>query len=138
MKYLLMMLTVAVVCGSLTACDKLSDDDDTVAEILPGTWAFSYELQSEDDLGLRFSYDHVVFREDGTVSIIYPDGSIEGTYRAGNAVIRIEGQLADGEHQMLWRILTFSDRQITAAYDFELNGNSITARVILDRTDSLQ
>ena len=71
------MLLVALMCGCLTACDKLSDDDDMVVEILPGTWAFSYELQSEEDTGLSFNYDHVVFRQDGTVSIIYPDGSME-------------------------------------------------------------
>ena len=133
------MLLVALMCGCLTACDKLSDDDDMVVEILPGTWAFSYELQSEEDTGLSFNYDHVVFRQDGTVSIIYPDGSMEGTYQAGSAVIRIEGTLENGEtRQMLWRILAFSERQITAEYEFEFGEQNVIALVTLDRTDNLE
>ena len=133
------MLLVALMCGCLTACDKLSDDDDMVVEILPGTWAFSYELQSEEDTGLSFNYDHVVFRQDGTVSIIYPDGSMEGTYQAGSAVIRIEGTLENGEtRQMLWRILAFSERQITAEYEFEFGEQNVVALVTLDRTDNLE
>ena len=131
---------IAVLTGCcLTACDKLSDDDDMVVEILPGTWAFSYELQSKEDTGLSFNYDHIIFRKDGTVSIIYPDGSMEGTYQAGSAVIRIEGTLEDGQaHQMLWRILTFSERQITAEYEFEFGEQNVIAIVTLDRTDSLE
>ncbi len=137
--YIIWMLLAVLMCGSLTACDKLSDDDNMVVEILPGTWAFSYELQSEEDTGLSFDYDHVIFRQDGTVSIIYPDGSLEGTYLAGSAVIRIEGTLENGEtQQMMWRILTFSERQITAEYEFEFGEQSVTAFVTLDRTDSME
>lgn len=136
---IIMTLLAVVLCGGLTACDKLSDDDDMVTEVLPGTWAFSYELQSEEDTGLSFSYDHVIFRTDGTVSIVSPDGTMEGTYRAGSAVIRIEGKTDDGEdRQMLWRILTFSNQQITAEYEFEFGEQNVIAIVTLDRTDSLE
>ena len=136
---IIMTLLAVGLCGGLTACDKLSDDDDMVTEVLPGTWAFSYELQSEEDTGLSFSYDHVIFRTDGTVSIVSPDGTMEGTYRAGSAVIRIEGKTDDGEdRQMLWRILTFSNQQITAEYEFEFGEQNVIAIVTLDRTDSLE
>ena len=133
--YLLVMALCLLTFG---ACDRLSDDDDTLAQMLPGTWAFSYELQSEEETGLNFSYDHVIFRTDGTVSITYPEGSMEGTYRAGGDVIRIEGRLDNGEEQlMLWRIVAFSAQQLTAEYDFEFGGQRIKALVTLDRTDAL-
>ena len=104
----------------LTGCDKLSDDDDAVAELLPGTWTFSYELQSEEETGLSFNYDHVIFRTDSTVTITYPGGQLDGKYRAGSAEIRIEGKLADGQDRLMhWVIQTFSNKQIKAEYKFE-------------------
>lgn len=134
----LLLFCLLVSLPLVSSCDRLSDDDDMVAEVLPGTWAFSYELQSEEDPGLYFSYDHVIFRTDGTVSITYPDGSMEGTYRAGGDVIRIEGRLDNGDEQlMLWRIIAFSAQQLTAEYDFEFGGQRIKALVTLDRTDAL-
>ena len=130
----MMLISVA-----LSSCDKLSDDDDAVAELLPGTWAFSYELLSEEDTGLSFSYDHVIFRQDGTVSITYPGGQIDGTYRAGSAEIRIEGQLDDGQDRLMhWVILSFSNKQIKAEYKFEFGEQMVTALVTLDRTDDIE
>ena len=99
----------------LTGCDKLSDDDDAVAELLPGTWTFSYELQSEEETGLSFNYDHVIFRTDSTVTITYPGGQLDGKYRAGS-----------------------SNKQIKAEYKFEYNEQSVTALVTLDRTDDME
>ena len=130
----MMLMSVA-----LSSCDKLSDDDDAVADLLPGTWAFSYELQSEEETGLSFSYDHVIFRKDSTVTITYPDGQIDGTYRAGNAEIRIEGQLDDGQERLMhWVILSFSDKQVKAEYKFEFDEQTVTAIVTLDRTDDME
>ena len=63
-RYTFLLLSVVLMAGSLIGCDKLSDDDYAVAELLPGTWAFSYELQSEEETGLSFSYDHVIFRKE--------------------------------------------------------------------------
>ena len=129
---------MVLMAGMLTGCDKLSDDDDAIVELLPGTWAFSYELLSEEDTGLSFSYDHVIFREDNTVTITYPDGQIDGTYRAGSAEIRIEGDLGDDQERMMhWVILAFSDKQIKAEYKFEFGEQTVTAIVTLDRTDDI-
>ena len=128
-----------LMAGVLSGCDKLSDDDDAIAELLPGTWAFSYELQSEEDTGLSFSYDHVIFRKDNTVTITYPDGQMDGTYRAGSAEIRIEGELGDGQDRLMhWVILTFSNKQIKAEYKFEFGEQMVTDLVTLDRTDDLE
>ena len=131
-KILTLML---MVCSLLTGCDKLEDGDSgVVREVLPGTWTFSYELQSDEDTGLTFEYDHVIFREDGTVSITYPDGALEGTYEAGGSVISIEGSIDGGEvRQMLWRILTLSDKEINVEYKFDLSGQSVTALVRLEK-----
>ena len=130
---------MVLMAGMLTGCDKLSDDDDAIVELLPGTWAFSYELLSEEDTGLSFSYDHVIFRKDNTVTITYPDGQIDGTYRAGSAEIRIEGDLGDDlERMMHWVILAFSDKQIKAEYKFEFGEQTVTALVTLDRTDDIE
>lgn len=131
-----MILFATLLLGLLTGCDRLDDGDDSVVQtVLPGAWAFSYTLESEDDTGLAFEYDHVTFREDGTVSIYYPGGSLEGTYTAGSAAIKIEGSV-DGSSEirdMLWRILTFSNELITAEYKFTLDGSDITAVVTLER-----
>lgn len=134
-----LLVAMVLMAGMPAGCDKLSDDDDAVAELLPGTWAFSYELQSEEETGLSFTYDHVIFREDNTVTITYPDGQMDGRYRAGSAEIRIEGQLADGQERLMhWVILSFSSNRIKAEYKFELGGQSVTAFVTLDRTDDIE
>jgi hypothetical protein len=40
----------------------------------------------------------------------------------------------NGQEQiMLWRILSFSAKQITAEYEFELSGQKIIALVTLDK-----
>ena len=138
-KYILLVVSIALMANILTSCDKLSDDDDAVAELLPGTWGFSYELQSAEETGLSFSYDHVIFRKDNTVTITYPDGQMDGTYRAGSAEIRIEGKLADGQDRLMhWVIQSFSDKQIKAEYKFEFNEQTVTALVTLDRTDDIE
>ena len=139
LRYIFLLLPMMLIAGMLTGCDKLSDDDDAIAELLPGTWAFSYELQSEKDTGLSFSYDHVIFREDGTVSITYPGGQMDGTYRAGNVEIRIEGKLDDNEERLMhWVIQSFSNKQIKAEYKFEFGEQTVTAFVTLDRTDDME
>jgi len=130
-----MFFPILILCCLLWGCDKLEDGDaDVIRDILPGTWAFSYELQSEEETGLAFEYDHVIFRTDGTVSITYPGGSLEGTYQAGSAVIRIEGKTnGDETRQMLWRIISFSSQTLKADYSFDFNGQSITALVMLEK-----
>ena len=138
-RYTFLLLSVVLMAGSLIGCDKLSDDDYAVAELLPGTWAFSYELQSEEETGLSFSYDHVIFRKDSTVTITYPDGQMVGKYRAGSAEIRIEGKLADGQDRLMhWVIQSFSNKQIKAEYKFEFNEQTVIALVTLDRTDDME
>jgi hypothetical protein len=138
-KYNLFLIPLLLATVTLTGCDKLSDDDDAVVDLLPGTWAFSYELQSEEETGLSFNYDHVIFRRDSTVTITYPGGQMDGKYRAGSAEIRIEGQLADGQDRLMhWMILSFSNKQIKAEYKFEFNGQTVMALVTLDRTDDLE
>ena len=134
-----LLLSMLLMTGTLTGCDKLSDDDDAVAELLPGTWAFSYELLSAEETGLSFTYDHVIFRKDNTVTITYPGGQMDGTYRAGSAEIRIEGNLGDGQERLMhWVIQSFSDKRIKAEYKFEFNEQTVTALVTLDRTDDLE
>jgi hypothetical protein len=137
-KYIFLLLSMVLTAATLTCCDKLSDDDDAVADLLPGTWTFSYELQSEEETGLSFSYDHVIFRKDGTVSITYPDGQLDGKYLAGGTEIRIDGKLDDGKERIMhWIILSFSDKQVKIEYKFEFNNQTITALVTLDRTDDM-
>ncbi len=120
----------------LTGCDKLDDSDDgMVREVLPGKWAFSYVLKSEEDPGLEFDYKNVIFNEDGTCAITYTDGAINGTYVASSAMIRIVSYDFGSEEQVLiWRIVSLSEKQIVAEYDFSLeNTGNITAVVTLDK-----
>lgn len=136
----------------LTGCDKLDDSDDgMVAEILPGKWAFSYVIRSDEDPGLEFNYKQVIFKEDGTCAITYDEQvsykdeddnwhteivekAITGTYVANSSVIRIVSSDFDGEERvMLWRIMTLSAKQVVTEYDFSMGGSSMTAVVTLDK-----
>jgi len=117
----------------LSGCDKLDDSGDAISEILPGTWLFSYDLQSDEDPGLMFSYDQVIFTDDGNCVITYPGGQMDGTYRANGSVIRIDGIINGETHTMLWRVRSFARKKIVAEYDFELGRQHITAIVTLDR-----
>jgi hypothetical protein len=136
MKQFLCWLMLALIgSGVLSACDKLDDGDDGALQgVIVGDWDFSYELLGDEDTGLAFEFQQVIFRQDGTCSITYPEGSLEGTWRAGNSVIKIEGSIDNGDMQtMLWRVQSFSARQLVAEYDFEINGTSVKAVVTLDK-----
>lgn len=129
----------------LTGCDKLDDSDDgMVREVLPGKWAFSYVIRSDEDPGMEFNYKQVIFNEDGTCAITYVDhkeldgtivmGALNGTYVASSSMIRIVSSDFDGEERvMLWRIVSLSAHQIVTEYDFTMNGSSMTAVVTLDK-----
>ena len=129
----------------LTGCDKLDDSDDgMVSEVLPGKWAFSYVIRSDEDPGLEFNYKQVIFNEDGTCAITYVDhkdfdgnpvmGALNGTYVASSTMIRIVSSDFDGEERvMLWRIISLSAKQIVTEYDFTMGSSSMTAVVTLDK-----
>ena len=117
MKHVLCWIWVALLGGSvLTACDKLDDGEEEVLQgIIVGDWAFSYELDA--DIGVAFEFEEVIFRQDGTCSITYLEGTIDnGTTQT-----------------MLWRVRSFSERQVVAEYSFDVNGKSVTAVVVLDK-----
>ncbi|MBR3066806.1 MAG: hypothetical protein IKG77_03570, partial [Prevotella sp.] len=77
----------------------------------------------------------ITFSDDGTCSLAYEGGQLNGTYRASEAVIRIEGQLDDGKEQtMMWRVLSLSPYRIVTEYDLELgNDRHVMITVTLDR-----
>lgn len=128
---LLMLLTAVI----LVSCDRLSDGDDVLSAVLPGEWAFSYELLSDSDTGLEFSFQEVLFAGDGTCRITYPDGAMEGTFRAGDGIIRIDGQAEGSQRTMLWAVESFSERTVRARYVFDWGGSTVTAIVTLERIE---
>ncbi len=120
----------------LTGCDKLDDSDDgMVREILPGKWAFSYIIKSDKDPGLDFEYKTVIFNEDGTCAITYIGGALNGTYVASSSMIRIvSNDIGSEEQVMIWRIVSLSEKQVVAEYDFSIgDSGSMTAVVTLDK-----
>ena len=118
----------------LTGCDKLEDgDSNVVKDVLPGGWAFSYELLSEEETGLEFEYEMVYFNPDGTIRITYPDGEMTGTYEAGSSIIKIEGNIDGETRQMIWRILSLSEKYIKIEYKFDFGGQDVTAIVELEK-----
>ena len=148
-------------CSTLVSCDRLDDSDgDVVSRVLPGKWSFSYIINGDEDPGLNLQYKHVIFEEDGTCAITYIDNydiqydeegnikvdaygnpvlvpiyaALHGTYQATNTMIRIVSSDIDNEERvLLWRILSLSEQQVVAEYDFDMNGSSLTAVVTLDR-----
>ncbi len=116
----------------MPSCDKLEDCDLT-AEAIVGRWAFTYKTSQQLDFEL--SYKYVTFLADGTCTLAYQDGHLDGTYRASEAVIRIEGTLEDGQKQvMLWKVVSMSPYTIVTDYDLQLNdGQIVDVRVTLER-----
>ena len=129
------MMAIMLCALLFASCDKLDDGDGGLAgEVLPGTWAFSYTIHSEEDPGLEFDYRPVVFRDDATCELLYDDGALHGSYVASGSMIRIVSSDIDGEERvMLWRIVALSASQIVAEYDFTLDGMAMTAVVTLDK-----
>ena len=116
----------------LTACDRLEDSDVT-GETLVGRWAFSYKVSQPVDYEL--AYKHIIFQADGACALTYDGGQLSGTYRASEAVIRIEGKLDDGRPQlMVWRVLSMSPYRIVAEYDHQFSDDShVMFTVTLDK-----
>ena len=116
---------------SLTACDKL-EDSDVINDTLPGTWAFSYK--ASEQLDFEMSFQCIIFRQDGTCSLTYPDGQENGTYRASNAAIKIDATI-DGELKTyLWRVLEMSPYRVVAEYAHQMQGgHEIVLTVTLEK-----
>jgi len=109
-----------------TSCDKLENGDVE----LSGKWALSY--RTTERLGFDFSYDYVIFRDDGTCAICYDGGEMRGTYRASDAVIRIEAQEDDLE--LMWKVLSMSPYKIVTEYEYApTDGKHIIVTVTLER-----
>ena len=119
----------------LSSCDKLDDSDSGIMEeVLPGKWSFSYAFKDDADPGLEFQYKYVLFNEDGTCALTYNDGALNGTYQATSSMIRIVSSDFDNEERiMLWRIISFSPKQIITEYSFDQNAQSYTVVVTLDK-----
>ena len=147
MRQLILIITLAVVgCFTLSGCDKLDDSEGEIMnEVLPGKWTFSYTFKDNADPGLEFQYKYVLFNEDGTCALTYIDsydpqtgepvyGALNGTCQATSAMIRIVSSDIGGEERiMLWRILSLSPKQIISEYSFDLNEQSFTVVVTLDK-----
>ncbi|MBR1505034.1 MAG: hypothetical protein IJ614_02880 [Prevotella sp.] len=145
----------------LSGCDKLDDgDDDVMRSILPGAWAFSYVFHGDQELDPGLDFRQVIFEGDGTCAITYLDtyvptvddegnpvldedgnqqyepvfGAYHGTFECSSAMIRIVShEFGDEERILLWRVVSYTAKQITAEYDFSQNGKSATATVTLDK-----
>ncbi|MGX8696701.1 MAG: hypothetical protein ACSW8D_09970 [Prevotella sp.] len=116
---------------ALAACDKLEDSDVT-SEALVGKWAFSYK--TTETLDYELSYKYVVFNADGSCALIYKDGELPGTYRASQAVIRIEANANGEDYTLLWLVLSMSPYQIVTEYTHKLNDErEVTMTVTLDK-----
>ncbi|MBQ7571830.1 MAG: hypothetical protein IJT19_06275 [Bacteroidaceae bacterium] len=138
MRRVIWLIMAAALSGLvLTGCDKLDDGDDGIInEVLPGKWAFSYTFKDDADPGLEFQYRYVLFREDGTCDLVYiADGdALHGTYQATRAMIRIvSSDIGDEERVIVWKITSFSAKQLVAEYSFDMNGQSFTAVVTLEK-----
>jgi len=127
-----LLLAVVAVAGLLLgSCDKLEKEDEVINEVIQGTWTFTYEIKG--DIGLAFSYEHVIFHEDGTCAITYPDGELTGTYQAGDGFIMIDSEETPNTKPMMWRILSFSPYQVSAEYVLELEDQDVLITIWLEK-----
>jgi len=123
-------VTYLIILSLISACDKL-ENGNAINEILPGLWAFSY--QTDEELDVTIDYDNVMFANDGTCSISSANEILTGTYRASDAVIRIDYNLSGEERTMLWRIVSMSPYKIVSTYNFDYQQQNVNATVTLDR-----
>ena len=114
-----------------TACEELSKEGSVINEVVPGTWSFTYDIQG--DVSFSFSYEYVIFRDDGTCAITYPDGELKGTYQAGDGFILIESDGTINAKPMMWRILEFSPYQLSAEYVLELEEQDVLITIWLEK-----
>lgn len=155
--YLMMLM----LCCMLAGCDKLDDEDDGVMRsVIPGRWAFSYTFHGDQELNPGMDFRQVIFGIDGTCAITYLQtyapvvdgegnpvmdddgnrkyepvyGAYHGTYECSSAAIRIvSNEFGDTERVLLWRVISYTAKQIVAEFDFSQNGKSATATVTLDK-----
>jgi hypothetical protein len=123
-------IAIVIVGLLLAACDKL-EDGNAINEILPGMWGVSYTMSEEMDVS--YDIDHLTFGDDGQCTIVSGEESMTGTYRASDAVIRIDYSYNNEERTMLWRVLSMSPYKIVTEYDFDTGKQTVTATVTLDR-----
>ncbi len=129
-------LLAVMIAGMLTGCDHLEDGDDALVQTIVGDWQFSYQLPEDSELGIGFLYDEMQFRSDGTCAILYPGGSISGTYRASSDVVSISGSDDTGQqYTMLWTVQSFAPRKIVATYLLEYRGDIYPIAVTLERIE---
>ena len=128
---LLRAVVAAVVVLLTVGCDKLEKEGDVISEVLVGKWSFTYEIKG--DLGVAFSYEYVIFNEDGTCAITYPDGALKGTFEAGDGVIMIDSEETPNTKPMMWRILSFSPYQVAAEYVLELEDRDVLITIWLEK-----
>lgn len=124
-------LCLLLTCIGLTACEELSQDDGVIREVLPGTWSFTYA--ADGDLGMELNYKLIIFNANGTCSITYDDGQLDGTYRTGDALIRIDSPDLGEDRALLWRLVSFSPYEVIATYLYEAGGQTITVTVTLTK-----
>ena len=161
MRQLLLMFMMAVV-GSfvLSSCNKEDDNEGSIVnEILPGKWDVSYAFKGNTTLDSGVDIQHMLFNEDGTCALTYIDtykprtnddgnivldekgqlilepvySTLQGTYQATDAMIRIVGNLGGEEYILLWRIISLSSKQIIAEYNYGISIQSFTVVVTLDK-----
>ena len=127
----LLTLIITMMSLVLIACEELSQDDGVVRQVLPGTWSFTYEADGELDIALN--YQLVIFRDDNTCSITYDDGQLDGTYRTGDALIRIESPDLGEDRPLLWRLVSFSPYEVVATYLYDAAAQPVTVTVTLTK-----
>ena len=80
------------------------------------------------------SFQCIIFRQDGTCSLTYPDGQENGTYRASNAAIKIDANIDGEQKTYLWRVLVMSPYRVVAEYTHQMQGGrEIVLTVTLDK-----
>ena len=91
------------------------------------TYIDTYEPRKDDN-------GNVVLDENGDTVYDPVYGALHGTYQATSAMIRIvSSDIDDEERIMLWRIISLSSKQLITEYDFDLNTQSFTVVVTLDK-----
>lgn len=110
------LLCLSVLAAALCLASCRHDDDLDINDILVGVWLLDdYTIESDGSVALMI--DHLEFYADGRFYILYeePD-SDSGTYEAGNAYIRFDYVRDGATESLLWEVLSFSDRALSARY----------------------
>ena len=149
----LILLILSPLILLFSSCGGGDDDGQRLGEVIVGTWLRGWGpgdvvIEGNTDYTPEdFTYDHFVFRDDGTYNGMVRDGSFtlydefgdvvyEGKYKCDNNNLKLDYVDEEGTNQkILAQILMFSEESLKIQYEYDSGGKHVVVTMILRKGD---